>query len=433
MGFAYKISQIGASTAKLIVQQFYVFFKDGSSENRSYLKFEVPLGTPRTTGGNASRVGTNDQVKDHWILDPVLQNITAPKNGYIFVYVSNESKLEVFFDNLQVIHKPGPILEETHYYPFGLTMAGISSKAAGGLVNRRKFNYGSELQSGEFSDGSGLEMYDTKYRGLDPQLGRWWQIDPHAEYHLGTSPYAYVLNNPLIYNDPFGLDTVKANVPIPPNITPGQVIDVPNSGGGSSSYIYDPTNPNASGDGLVGNGMSGTVEGVTVTNKPKSNNNGGGYGAGNAVLPIIGTGISAGEFMMHNKAGWYSFKQNKFYSPNFHGNKYTGGRVKTAKATSKLFGRLGYGLGAWNAFDVNRQYRNEEIGTGQMVTEQGVNMYSTFGGIYGAAVGVGWELGRGVTSIPWYRANIRPLIQDALGVTRDEYPKNSILDKIITD
>jgi hypothetical protein len=56
-------------------------------------------------------------------------DITITKNGYLFVYVSNESQGNVYFDDIRVEHIKGPILEETHYYPFGLTMAGISSKA----------------------------------------------------------------------------------------------------------------------------------------------------------------------------------------------------------------------------------------------------------------------------------------------------------------
>jgi hypothetical protein len=64
-------------------------------------------------------------------------------------------------------------LEETHYYPFGLTMAGISSKAAGSLENKRKWNAGSELNT-DFD----IDLYETHFRSLDPQLGRFWQLDP---------------------------------------------------------------------------------------------------------------------------------------------------------------------------------------------------------------------------------------------------------------
>ena len=41
---------------------------------------------------------------------------------------------------------------------------------------------------------------------MDPALGRFTTIDPHAENYYAWSPYSYVGNNPLRYIDPTGMD-----------------------------------------------------------------------------------------------------------------------------------------------------------------------------------------------------------------------------------
>ncbi|THU39222.1 hypothetical protein FAM09_11955 [Niastella caeni] len=162
-------------------------------------------------GGGFDRIGGNGVVKDH--NNVTIPTLTAPKNGYVFVYCSNESQYNVFFDNMQVIHTRGPLLEETHYYPWGLTMAGISSKAANTLENKLQF-LGKEKQSAEFTDGSGLDMYDLSARFYDAQIGRFGQIDPLADYMRRWSPYVYGYDNPARFTDRDGMspqDSTKPN------------------------------------------------------------------------------------------------------------------------------------------------------------------------------------------------------------------------------
>ncbi len=92
---------------------------------------------------------------------------------------------------------------QIHYYPFGLTMAGISSKAASSLENKRKWNAGTELNT-DFD----INLYETFYRSLDPQIGRFWQIDPKP--NAMESPHAAMGNNPILNNDPLG-DTLRGS------------------------------------------------------------------------------------------------------------------------------------------------------------------------------------------------------------------------------
>lgn len=124
------------------------------------------------------------------------------KTGFIYIYLSNESGQDVFFDNLVVTHQTGPLLEETHYYPYGLTMAGISSHSLkGSLYPEKKKKYNGI----EFNDDFDINEYEANYRTLDPQIGRWGQIDPKIDQGMERwSPYASNYDNPVRFTDPAG-------------------------------------------------------------------------------------------------------------------------------------------------------------------------------------------------------------------------------------
>lgn len=95
---------------------------------------------------------------------------------------------DVWFDNAQVLHYNTQVLEENHYYPFGLT---VSNSAMGVTPQPLKYN-GKELEK-----SFGLEWYSYGAREYDPQIGRFATIDRFASNFASSSPYHYASNNPI--------------------------------------------------------------------------------------------------------------------------------------------------------------------------------------------------------------------------------------------
>jgi RHS repeat-associated protein len=130
--------------------------------------------------------------------------MVVQKSGYLYVYVSNENNMNVYFDDVVVNHKSGPVLEVTNFRAFGSEIATLGEKAYSKTANAYRYN-GKELQSKEFSDGSGIDEYDYGFRFYDPNLGRWNVNDPLSEKSRRWSPYVYCADNPLRFIDPDGM------------------------------------------------------------------------------------------------------------------------------------------------------------------------------------------------------------------------------------
>ncbi len=84
-----------------------------------------------------------------------------------------------------------------NYYPFGMEMANRSG-------NNGNYRFGfTGLERDDEVKGSGNHYSFGDY-GYDPRTGRRWNVDPKFQEIAGLSPYAYSLNNPIVYKDPDG-------------------------------------------------------------------------------------------------------------------------------------------------------------------------------------------------------------------------------------
>jgi RHS repeat-associated protein len=125
------------------------------------------------------------------------------EESYMMIYVANQTNedLDVHFDDLTVEHLEGPIIRTDDYYPFGLTFN--SSERSGFTSNKFLF------QSQELQDDLDLNWYSFKWRNHQPDIGRFFNIDPLAEDYYYNSPYAFSENKVTSHVELEGLEAVS--------------------------------------------------------------------------------------------------------------------------------------------------------------------------------------------------------------------------------
>ena len=125
-----------------------------------------------------------------------IRALTITQNGYVSVYVGNESAADVYFDDVTIEHRQGLQVQENQYDPWGLSLTGLDYiSPEHKQLNHNKFN-GKEEQ-----EDLGLSWKDYGARFYDAALGRWGTVDPLASVQPSESPYVYVSNCPTSFSD----------------------------------------------------------------------------------------------------------------------------------------------------------------------------------------------------------------------------------------
>jgi RHS repeat-associated protein len=178
--------------------------------------------------------------------------------SYVYNYTDHLGNVRLSYTRQTSRGQPIPIatvLEENHYYPFGLKHKKYGSTVKDFVVideeteegyyvgidilppqARKTYQY--KYNGKELQDELGLNMYDYGWRNYMPDVGRWTQIDPlfndlkfahdnedvdpddHEEVYMAIindleigggiyntdnlNPYGYGYNNPVSFDDPDG-------------------------------------------------------------------------------------------------------------------------------------------------------------------------------------------------------------------------------------
>jgi RHS repeat-associated protein len=132
------------------------------------------------------------------------EDMTIPHDGFLMFFVSNESEelTEVYFDDLMINHHKTELIQADDYYPFGLTFNSYKK------VYDKK-NFMNTFQDQEYEQETGWVKF--KWRNHQPELGRFFNVDPLAEDYYYNSTYAFSENKVTAHIELEGLESYSIN------------------------------------------------------------------------------------------------------------------------------------------------------------------------------------------------------------------------------
>lgn len=171
----------------------------GSGDRISYIYDAAGTKLRKKVIGNT--VETQDYVNGYTYIDQQLMYAIHDEGRMNFVNQTEftfQYNITDHLGNVRVTFQPDEanvwqIVQEDHYYPFGLRMGGLSYQS--GLENDYRFN-GKELES-----DLNLGWYDYGARMYNPEIGRWNGVDILGEGYVDVSSYSYAHNSPVYKTD----------------------------------------------------------------------------------------------------------------------------------------------------------------------------------------------------------------------------------------
>ncbi|MEW7278828.1 DUF6443 domain-containing protein [Aquimarina sp. 2201CG1-2-11] len=186
---------------------------NGGTENISYVYDANGIKQKKIVTESGGRTFT-DYAPNHVYKNGNLEYFSIPE-GYVTTEDNSFKYVYQFKDHLGNVRlsytdadnngtvEQSEIIEEKNYYPFGLTHKGYNGNVSSlGNSTAQLRGFGEKEEQNEL----GLGWIDITARNYDPALGRWMNIDLLAENNqFQFSPYHYVKNSPIQYNDPDGM------------------------------------------------------------------------------------------------------------------------------------------------------------------------------------------------------------------------------------